>query len=99
MKTKLIMVEGLPGFGKSTTSRMIYDILTERNIEARLVLEGDVDHPADYEGTACVTEEEFGQLLQAAGAFNIDRASRQKRQLEALALPEAKERIRYLLSG
>lgn len=39
MKTKLIMVEGLPGFGKSTTSRMIYDILTERNIEARLVLE------------------------------------------------------------
>lgn len=69
MKTKLIMVEGLPGFGKSTTSRMIYDILTERNIETRLVMEGDVDHPADYEGTACLTEEEFGRLLQAAGSF------------------------------
>lgn len=78
MKTKLIMVEGLPGFGKSTTSRMIYDILTERNIEARLVLEGDIDHPVDYEGTACVTEEEFGQLLQAAGTLKevlIERAA------------------------
>jgi hypothetical protein len=69
MKTKLIMVEGLPGFGKSTTARLIYDILTERDIEARLVMEGDVDHPADYEGTACLAEEEFGQMLQAAGPF------------------------------
>ena len=40
MKTKLIMVEGLPGFGKSTTSRMLHDILSEHNIEARLVMEG-----------------------------------------------------------
>lgn len=79
MKTKLIMVEGLPGFGKSTTSRMIYDILTERNIETRLVMEGDVDHPADYEGTSCLTEEEFGRLLQAAGSFKeiwIERAAK-----------------------
>ncbi|MGG3284425.1 hypothetical protein [Paenibacillus solani] len=69
MKTKLIMVEGLPGFGKSTTARMIHGILTERSIETRLVMEGDLDHPADYEGTACLTEEEFGRLLQAAGPF------------------------------
>ncbi|MBU5348006.1 hypothetical protein [Paenibacillus lautus] len=79
MKTKLIMVEGLPGFGKSTTSRMIYDILTERNMETRLVIEGDVDHPADYEGTSCLTEVEFGRLLQAAGSFKeilIERAAK-----------------------
>lgn len=79
MKTKLIMVEGLPGFGKSTTSRMIYDILTERSIETRLVMEGDVDHPADYEGTACLTEEDFRRLLEAAGSFKeilIERASK-----------------------
>ncbi|OIB01388.1 hypothetical protein AK95_28580 [Paenibacillus sp. LC231] len=79
MKTKLIMVEGLPGFGKSTTSRMIYDILTERNMETRLVMEGDVDHPADYEGTACLTEEELGRLLQDAGSFKeilIERAAK-----------------------
>ncbi|MGW8822889.1 PRK06761 family protein [Paenibacillus lautus] len=77
MKTKLIMVEGLPGFGKSTTSRMLHDILSEHNIEARLVMEGDTDHPADYEGTACLTEEEFGQLLEVAGPFKeiwIERA-------------------------
>ncbi|MEK3782456.1 hypothetical protein [Paenibacillus sp. FSL R5-0810] len=79
MKTKLILVEGLPGFGKSTTSRMIHDILTERNIEARLVMEGDAEHPADYEGTACLTEEEFGRLLQVAGPFKqilIERAAK-----------------------
>lgn len=77
MKTKLIMVEGLPGFGKSTTSRMIYDILTERNMETRLVMEGDVDHPADFEGTACLTEEELGR--QDAGSFKeiwIERAAK-----------------------
>lgn len=79
MKTKLIMVEGLPGFGKSTTSRMIYDILTERNMETRLVMEGDVDHPADFEGTACLAEEEFERQLQAAGSFKeilIERAAK-----------------------
>lgn len=79
MKTKLIMVEGLPGFGKSTTSRMLHEIPTERNIEATLVMEGDADHPADYEGTACLTEEEFGRLLQVAGPFKeilIERAAK-----------------------
>lgn len=88
MKTKLIMVEGLPGFGKSTTSRMIYDILTERNIEARLVLEGDVDHPADYEGTACVTEEEFGQLLQPqAPLILIERAAPKPQKAAGISCP------------
>ncbi|WP_394058894.1 hypothetical protein [Paenibacillus sp. 843] len=46
---------------------MIHAILTERNIEARLAMEGDTDHRADYEGTACLNEEEFGQLLGVAG--------------------------------
>ncbi len=62
-KTKLILVEGLPGFGKSTTARLVYNILKEQNVEAELFLEGDVDHPADFEGVAFFTNSEMEQLL------------------------------------
>jgi len=62
-KTKLILVEGLPGFGKSTTARLVYNILKEQNVEAELFLEGDVNHPADYEGVAFFTKSEMEQLL------------------------------------
>lgn len=34
MGTKLIIVEGLPGSGKSTTAQMIYDILKDQGIKA-----------------------------------------------------------------
>ena len=36
MNTKLILIEGLPGNGKSTTAKSVYDILIERNIDAQL---------------------------------------------------------------
>lgn len=62
-KTKLILVEGLPGFGKSTTARLVYDILKEQNVEAELFLEGDLNHPADFEGVAFFTKSEMKQLL------------------------------------
>ncbi|MGV3466013.1 MAG: hypothetical protein ACO1OT_12060 [Heyndrickxia sp.] len=67
MNTKLIMVEGLPGFGKSTAATLIRDILTERNIPNELFLEGNLDHPADYDGVACFNEEEFKRLLINSG--------------------------------
>lgn len=62
-KTKLILVEGLPGFGKSTTARLVYDILKERNVEVELFLEGDLQHPADFEGVAFFTNAEMKQLF------------------------------------
>lgn len=62
-KTKLILVEGLPGFGKSTTARLVYDLLKEQNEEAELFLEGDLNHPADFEGVAFFTNSEMKQLL------------------------------------
>ncbi|MEH7444160.1 hypothetical protein V7201_17745 [Bacillus sp. JJ1122] len=65
MNTKLILVEGLPGSGKSTTAKMIKEILTEQNVKAELYMEGHHDHPADYEGVAYFTEEEFVHLLEA----------------------------------
>lgn len=69
MNTKLILIEGLPGNGKSTTAKSVYDILIERNIDAQLFLEGNPEHPADYESVACFTEEEFHQLLKESGKF------------------------------
>jgi energy-coupling factor transporter ATP-binding protein EcfA2 len=64
INTKLILIEGLPGSGKSTTAKMANDILKEWNIETRLYLEGNVEHPADYEGGSYFTKTEFSELLE-----------------------------------
>ncbi|WP_047982901.1 P-loop NTPase family protein [Ornithinibacillus californiensis] len=67
MKTKLILIEGLPGFGKSTTAKLVYDSLVEMNVDAELYLEGDLNHPADYDSVACFTKEEYERLLLQHG--------------------------------
>ncbi|ANF97825.1 hypothetical protein [Paenibacillus bovis] len=63
MNTKLIMVEGLPGSGKSTISQLITDMLGEQGMNVQLFQEGHLEHPADYESVACYTEKELDQLL------------------------------------
>ncbi|WP_148401574.1 GNAT family N-acetyltransferase [Bifidobacterium gallicum] len=44
----LIIVEGLPGSGKSTTAQMIADELRRKGKTVVCVDEGDANHPADY---------------------------------------------------
>lgn len=63
MKPKLVLVEGLPGSGKTTTAQVVHEILTEMNLKSQLFLEGDLEHPADYDGVACFTKGEFDELL------------------------------------
>jgi energy-coupling factor transporter ATP-binding protein EcfA2 len=70
MNTKLILVEGLPGSGKSTTARLLQEILVQQNVKAELYMEGNLDHPADYESVAYFTEEEFTKLLEESGSFS-----------------------------
>lgn len=48
MKTNLIIVEGVPGSGKSTTAGMIADELRKNGKKVICVDEGVQDHPADY---------------------------------------------------
>ena len=48
MKTNLIIVEGLPGSGKSTTAAMIADELKKKGKKVICVDEGALEHPADY---------------------------------------------------
>lgn len=67
MHPKLILIEGLPGFGKSTTAQLVYEILTEMGTETQLFLEGNLDHPADYEGVACLTQAEYDELSRTCG--------------------------------
>lgn len=61
-KTKLVIVEGIPGSGKSTLSRYIHDIFNKNKIESDLFLEGNLLHPADYESVACMPNQELEKL-------------------------------------
>ncbi|WP_054957332.1 hypothetical protein [Paenibacillus dakarensis] len=57
--TRLILVEGIPGSGKTSTAQYIKQIFETIGIPSRLYLEGDLNHPADYESVACLNEEEY----------------------------------------
>lgn len=64
MKSKLILVEGLPSSGKSTTSRIVHEKLDDFRINNQLIYEGILDHPADYDGEAFFTIEQFNDLIK-----------------------------------
>jgi hypothetical protein len=64
LNTKLIIVEGIPGSGKSTTAQYIKKLLDEKGCSVKLFREGDTEHPADYESTACLTEDQFLENLK-----------------------------------
>lgn len=64
VNSKLILVEGLPGSGKSTTAEMTNNILKDLKVDTNLFLEGNVDHPADYEGGSFFSKTEFAELLE-----------------------------------
>jgi DNA polymerase III delta prime subunit len=51
--TRLYIFEGVPGSGKTTSAKWLKSRLGEI---AKLFLEGDPEHPADYESVACLTE-------------------------------------------
>lgn len=63
MSAKLIVVEGVPGAGKSTTAVLIKEHLDSLGIPARLYCEGDLDHPADFESVAWLDRAGFVALL------------------------------------
>ena len=62
--TRLILVEGVPGSGKTTTAQLVYAWLKQHSFMPRLYLEGNLDHPADYESVACLTYPEYAQLVE-----------------------------------
>jgi hypothetical protein len=67
MKHKLIIVEGLPGAGKSTVAENIHRRLQQNGRIGSLFNEGNLDHPADYESVACMSVEEFTNIIKKHG--------------------------------
>jgi hypothetical protein len=55
------MFEGVPGSGKTSSAKWLASRLEDK---AKLFLEGDPQHPADYESVACLTEEQVITLEQ-----------------------------------
>ncbi|MWC29170.1 hypothetical protein [Paenibacillus sp. MMS18-CY102] len=70
MRSKLVLIEGLPGSGKTTTAQLVHDILGEMNITSQLFLEGNLEHPADYDGVAFFNQDECDELWSAHPKFN-----------------------------
>jgi adenylate kinase family enzyme len=64
VQTRLILIEGLPSSGKSTTAEMVKTILDEQDIENELYLEGNLDHPADYDRVAYFNEKDYEELIE-----------------------------------
>ncbi|GKX31479.1 hypothetical protein SH1V18_39590 [Vallitalea longa] len=71
MTTKLIIIEGLPGAGKSTTAQVVYDILKDKGFNVEIYCEGNYNHPADFDGVAYFDNENFN-ILQQVHSGSID---------------------------
>ena len=68
---QLVMVEGLPGSGKSTTAAFVEGWLAQRGVPVRRYAEGRTDHPIDFEQVAVLTG---AQLEQVLGDFPAERS-------------------------
>jgi hypothetical protein len=68
-KCKLIIVEGIPGSGKTTLATFVKDILHEQGISNRLYCEGDLDHPADFEAVAHFNRSGYESFLSRHAAY------------------------------
>jgi DNA polymerase III delta prime subunit len=62
MQSKLILLEGIPGSGKTTAAINLQSYLENNHIPSRFWREGDFDHPADFEGTARLTKAGYQDL-------------------------------------
>jgi hypothetical protein len=62
-KCRLIVVEGIPGAGKSTMAGFIHHWLDENDLPNHFYGEGNPEHPADFEGEAYFTRPEWDDFL------------------------------------
>lgn len=63
-KNRLILFEGIPGSGKTTTSQWLHQYLLSIGIEASVFVEGS-DHPIDLPFHAYLSRKELDNLIIA----------------------------------
>jgi hypothetical protein len=61
--TKLILLEGIPGSGKSSAGAYLESCLETSDVPVRFWHEGDFDNPADFEGVACLNSSQYRNLI------------------------------------
>jgi hypothetical protein len=71
MQPKLILVEGIPGSGKTTIAKKISAYYRDRGVSATTYSEGEA-HPADLGWIACVPSERYNDLLERYPQFAED---------------------------
>lgn len=59
---RLILLEGIPGSGKTTLTSRLCALLREAGTPRAAWLEGQSDHPVELEHHACLTQEEYAAL-------------------------------------
>ena len=59
MKNRLILLEGLPGTGKSTNSFRLYEQLIRNGMKAHWIHEVSQPHPTLFFTESCMTKEEY----------------------------------------
>ncbi|MCA1056520.1 hypothetical protein LCM10_16080 [Rossellomorea aquimaris] len=77
MVGNVIFIEGIPGAGKTSTVNMIAEFLRGKGVGVRAIVEGELDQPADYEGVAFLTDDEWMSIqknhCKEAERMNNDR--------------------------
>jgi adenylate kinase family enzyme len=63
MINRLILIEGIPGSGKSTISKKIRDYLINKGLDVDLYNEGDL-HPVDMAWNALLSQGEYEDLIR-----------------------------------
>ncbi|WP_313489725.1 hypothetical protein [Exiguobacterium sp.] len=71
MNKRLFLTEGLPGSGKTTTAEALTRLLQEQQINTRLHIEGDLNHPADYESVAYLTLSEWVEFQSKYASLEV----------------------------
>jgi hypothetical protein len=61
--SKLILLEGIPGSGKSSAGDFVQGLLQRQGLAVSFWREGDFDHPADFEGVAGLGEARYWDLM------------------------------------
>jgi hypothetical protein len=63
MQTKLIMIEGIPGSGKTSTAQYIQDWVASQGLKAALYLEDAPNHPVDLDNLSYLDEKQYKDFI------------------------------------